>query len=61
MSSEREEQEQVAIRLPLSWLQELDEFAEHMSTPATRVTRTQALREVIYRGIEQYRKETRKR
>jgi predicted DNA-binding protein len=57
MSTEREEQEQTAIRLPASWLERLDEIARRTSTPARHVTRTQALREAIYRGMEEFEKE----
>ena len=59
--TDREEQEQVAIRLPVSWLKELDELAERRSTPATRITRTQVLREMIYTGIEQAKREGKRR
>ena len=61
MSIEREEQEQVAIRLPASWLERLDKIAERTSTPARRITRTQALREIIYRGMEESEKDLKKR
>jgi metal-responsive CopG/Arc/MetJ family transcriptional regulator len=61
MSTEQEEIVQTAIRVPKALLEELDEIAENMSQPGLKVTRTEALRLAIYRGVEQLKKEGKKR
>jgi predicted DNA-binding protein len=61
MSTEQEEIVQTAIRVPKALLEELDEIAENMSQPGLKVTRTKALRLAIYRGVEQLKKEGKKR
>jgi hypothetical protein len=61
MSTEQEEIVQTAIRVPKVLLEELDEIAENMSQPGLKVTRTEALRLAIYRGVEQLKKEGKKR
>lgn len=57
MGTEKESQTQTAIRLPDSLLEELDGLADTLSQPGMRLTRTDALRLAIYRGVEQLKKE----
>jgi predicted DNA-binding protein len=52
MTDKQEQQVQTAIRVPESWLDRLDKIAERMSRPGVRITRTEALRDALYRGIE---------
>lgn len=61
MSTEKENTTQTAVRLPDSWLERLDKIAERMSQPGITLTRTEALRAAIFRGIEQLEGEGKKR
>lgn len=42
---------QVTIRLPKEYLDELDKLAKKLSRPGLRVTRVEALRSVIAKGL----------
>ena len=48
-----EEMQQVAFRLPLSLLAQVDEYAERVRTesPGRRVTRADAARDLLYAGL----------
>ncbi len=47
----QENQVQMAIRVPESWLPRLDKIAEQVSPPGVRLTRTEALRTAIHQGM----------
>ena len=61
MTDKQESHTQTAIRVPDSWLQRLDKLAERMSRPGVHITRTAALRDALYRGIEVMEAEGKKR
>lgn len=50
-------QVQTAIRIPESWLDRLDKIAEKMSQPGVRVTRSEALRAMVHRGMNEFEAE----
>lgn len=58
---QEEQQVQVAIRFPESWLARLDRLAEKRSEPGMRVTRTEVLRLAVYRGLVELEAEAKKR
>ena len=59
--SEKENTIQTAVRVPESWLERLDKIAEKLSQPGAALTRAEALRVALYRGIEQIENEGKKR
>jgi predicted DNA-binding protein len=59
--SEKENTIQTAVRVPESWLDRLDKIAEKLSRPGADLTRAEALRVALYRGIEQIENEGKKR
>ena len=59
--SEKENTIQTAVRVPESWLERLDKIAEKLSQPGASLTRTDALRVALYRGIEQIENEGKRR
>ena len=46
---------QVAFKIPQSWIDMADEIAEAMSQPGLTITRTDALRAALARGLESMR------
>ncbi len=61
MTDKQEEQVQTAIRVPESMLGRLDRLAEKMSQPGLRVTRSEAHRLALYRGLALLEAESKKR
>ena len=61
MSTEKESTIQTAVRVPESLLEELDRLADNLSQPGMKVTRTEVLRLALYRGVEQLKREGKKR
>ena len=61
VSDKQESHTQIAIRVPDSWLERIDKIAEQASRPGVRITRTGALRDALYRGIEAIEAERKKR
>jgi metal-responsive CopG/Arc/MetJ family transcriptional regulator len=39
------------VRLPKTWLRRLDMFAERMSQPGVKVTRSKVIRQAVYLGL----------
>jgi len=56
MTDKQEQQVQTAIRVPESWLGRLDKIVERMSQPGMKVTRTEALRIAVHRGLVELEK-----
>lgn len=52
-----ETQQQISVRLPVTWLESLDRLAAAMSRPGIDLTRANALRAAIARGIEELERE----
>jgi predicted DNA-binding protein len=52
VTDKREHHTQTAIRVPDSWLERIDKLADRLSRPGVLVTRTAAMRDALYRGIE---------
>ncbi len=50
-------QQQISVRLPVAWLEALDRLAAAMSRPGIDLTRANALRAAVARGIEELSKE----
>lgn len=48
---------QIALRLPSEWLAEADQIAKLMSRPGVTVTRSDALRAAVAKGLETLRVE----
>ncbi|MBI2395000.1 MAG: hypothetical protein HYV09_35850 [Deltaproteobacteria bacterium] len=48
---------QITVRVPPSWLADADEIAAAMSSPGLTVTRTDAFRAAIARGLDVLRTE----
>lgn len=64
MVDKQEKQEihiQTAIRVPESWLERIDKIAQSMLNPGVPITRTAALRSLLYRGLVETEKESKKR
>lgn len=57
----QEAQTQTGIRIPESWLEELDEIAKQMSRPGQPVTRSVAMRLAIRSGIGALKAEVKRR
>lgn len=52
-----EDQIQTAVRLPKSWFARLDKLAEQLSQPGLTLSRTDALRMAIARGMAEMESE----
>ena len=61
MNTKSEEQVQTALRLSKSLLARVDKVAARMSQPGMRVTRAEALRLAVFRGIDGLEEEAKKR
>jgi hypothetical protein len=48
---------QVTIKIPSDWVEEFDALAEVMAQPGTKMTRTDAMRIALHRGLESLRVE----
>ena len=57
----KEPQTQTAIRLPDPLLARIDKLAKRMSQPGVRITRADAIRLALFRGIDTLEAEGKKR
>jgi len=60
VADKQESHTQTAIRIPDSWLKRIDKLAGQSSRPGVHITRTAALRDALYRGIEAMEAERKK-
>jgi hypothetical protein len=61
MTDKEESSIQIAVRLPESWLRELDDFAKAASEPGRQTYRADVHRMALRRGLDLLAKERKKR